>query len=237
MRKNIPWALCWMAVGFMGGALVLALFKADNIVGYLNEKGAAVTAAFTVVLGFSTVGLWQATYRLWQTAERQIDAAREALDLTRTNNQHQLRAYLTVDTFTSPIALLDAEGWLQVKFRVRNEGQTPARKIVISYGSELVPPDSGPVPRDYRMTGGNYHLVPGRSLLSEIYVQVPPDDDNWARLRSRQLHFHFFGQVEYEDIFGQKRVTEFYETTGAGADDEKMGIRRLGAVETDLVFS
>lgn len=251
MKKNIPWAMCWVAVGTIAGVLGAFVIKADDAVGYLNDNGAAVTAIFTIVLAFSTVGLWQATYRLWDAAERQMEltrqvavagkasaeAAKEAVDLGRVTAEHQLRAYISTHSFTIPIGLVDQNGRIDLHYMIKNDGQTPANNVVIHYGLWLAAPDEKPEWRDFSMRSGSFNLAPGRSIRNGAVLMLPLGNDQWNRLRSRALHLHFFGQVDYTDVFGHPRKTQFFETTGVGSDDQASGTFALGAVEIPLTVT
>lgn len=97
----------------------LALYKFCNGE-FMNKNGEAVTAFFTIVLAVSTIGLWFATNRLYEAGERQMElidknalqqasdnkqfiaaatdsanAAISANQITVTNSEQQLRAYVT----------------------------------------------------------------------------------------------------------------------------------------------
>ena len=251
MKAKIFWAACWVMLGVFLGAVIAFAIKAGDWIGFLNANGGAVTAIFTIVLAFSTVGLWQATYRLWDTAERQIDltrqaavagqtsaeAAKQAVDLARVTSEHQLRAYVSVHSFTVPLQIVDTEGRLHIKYTIKNDGQTPATDVIVQYGFWLAAPDEKPEWRSFLMRSAGHHLAPGRSIMNGAVLQVPLGLDQWNRLRSRALHFHFFGQIEYTDAFGRPHVTQFFETTGVSSADVDSGTLALGAVELPLIVS
>lgn len=251
MKAKIFWTTCWVVLGVFLVAVIAFASKAGDWIGFLNTNGAAVTAIFTIVLAFSTVGLWQATYRLWDTAERQMDltrqaavagqasaeAAKQAVDLARVTSEHQLRAYVSVHSFTVPIQIVDMEGRLQIKYTIKNDGQTPASNVVVQSGFWLAAPDEKPEWRKFLMRSAGHHLAPGRSIMNGAMLQVPLGQDQWNRLRSRALHFHFFGQIEYTDAFGHPHVTQFFETTGASSADADRGTLALGAADMPLTVS
>lgn len=251
MKKNVPWALCWITVGAIVGVIIAFLIRADDAISYLNNNGGAVTAIFTVVLAFSTVGLWQATYRLWDTAERQMDltrqaalagtasaqAAKDAVDLGRITSEHQLRAYISAYLFTTPINIVDEEGRLSIHYTIKNDGQTPASNVVIQYGFWIASPNEKPEWRDYMTRSVSLNLAPGRSIMNAAAIMIPPNGDQWNMLRTRALHLHFFGQIDYTDVFGHPRTTQFFETTGVGSQDQAKGTFTLGAIETPLTVT
>ncbi len=251
MKKNVPWVLCWITVGAIAGIIIAFLMKADDAIGYLNSNGGAVTAIFTIVLAFSTVGLWQATYRLWDAAERQMDltrqaalastasaqAAKDAVDLGRVTSEHQLRAYVSAYSFTTPLGIVDAEGRLCIQYTIKNDGQTPASNVVIQYGCWIASPNEEPQWRDYATRSVPLNLAPGRSIMNAAAIIIPPNEDQWSKLRARALHLHFFGQIDYTDVFGHPRTTQFFETTAVGSPDHAKGTFMLGAIEIPLIVT
>jgi hypothetical protein len=44
---------------------------------FLKENGEAITALFTIILAFSTIGLWLSTNRLWDAGERQLKVVQD----------------------------------------------------------------------------------------------------------------------------------------------------------------
>jgi len=63
------------------------LVSLEALVGFFEDHGEAVTAAFTIVLAISTIGLWVSTRDLWTAGENQIALIKENVDKELAQNR------------------------------------------------------------------------------------------------------------------------------------------------------
>jgi hypothetical protein len=179
-------------------------------------------ALFTLVLAFSTVGLWVATISLYF-------AGRSAVSETRRIGEAQVRAYVDIRAATvifiqlteGIVPLADVQPLVRVT--AKNTGQSPARNFVwhptVHYFSF-----STPARNLYRRLGGNWReiagigipvgeehsggaLVTGMLLLRFLRESGPVVNALLLRVRI---------QFEYEDVFDRRVVDEAYFMGTAG---------------------
>ncbi|MCW5694944.1 MAG: hypothetical protein KIT48_21510 [Pseudolabrys sp.] len=183
----------------------------------LRENGEAIIALFTVILGISTIGLWNATNRLWEAGERQMRLTRGmALNQqaqTRESNriaadtaERQLRAYLHVSPTNFRFNRAD-NGLMICKgtYDIKNLGQTPAYAVRTDVGFAM---GEFPLSDDLPILEPNavvfqQAIGPGQTLegTGESRVQE-------IKLRSGG-RLYFYGVVRYRDAFDAERETYF----------------------------
>jgi hypothetical protein len=78
---------------------------------FFKENGEAITAAFTVILGISTAGLWIATLNLYKAGENQILASRQIAAI----QADQTRAAIREAVRSADAALLNAEALIDAE--------------------------------------------------------------------------------------------------------------------------
>ncbi|MDO8287801.1 MAG: hypothetical protein Q7T44_01140 [Parvibaculum sp.] len=157
-------------------------------------------AAFTLMLTLSTIGLWFAT----KTAIRKSELSSE----------RQLRAYI----FVSKVRLKTknaANGNIScVELHYENMGETPAKHVTISVQAQITPIGTTvdlTKPPAFESVGS---LGPRDKMYDDIIVKDPQNltVNTFAQLciRAGTHTVHFWGRIEYEDVFGGRRWTTFY---------------------------
>jgi hypothetical protein len=195
-------------------------------------------ATFTLVLAFSTVGLWVATIGLYFAGERQLrhaqavaaannlsvtnsiaEAARsatamESVSATIQNNaRRQLRAYVAV----MPGDTIHQDDQTPIFFEfhpsVRNNGFTPAYDVVILARTVLA---DSPLPSTF-----NFALtVPANTSVATLGFQQAMFTVTFidrmltaAEVAEIKLptgrRLYVYGDVSYRDIFGERWTTNF----------------------------
>ena len=163
---------------------------------FANEYGAAITAVATVLLAIVTGGL------VWM-ARRQI-----------TTTRAQLRAYVAVES--GQIRAVAGEPPKAQK-TVRNYGQTPAYKFRLVGGLgmaesfEALPPPTG----DPRGTLGV--LAPAGVFQWNMVAPVVLSAEAYGRLSAGQVTLFVYGEVYYEDAFGNRRTLKYRTMFGGPA--------------------
>lgn len=207
---------------------VLDIIKRDD-----NDK--AIVSAFTIILGISTIGLWIATFqlqrttdKLWEAGERQLEftsnnaisqaeATRQSISaaitsnqISVTNSEQQLRAYITaaqikIGIHRHPERIGTYGGSVAGEIHtyefaaiLKNGGQTPATNVVVNASCRVIPnnialnfdfQDSELF--GYGLIDPQGELFTPPIWLSRIDFETIGETGEW----------YFWGWVEYDDIF------------------------------------
>jgi len=168
-----------------------------RIVAFVNDYGAAITALATILLTFVTAGLVLMGYR-------QIATSRA-----------QLRAYLSVESGEIRDLVTGAQPVAHIV--VKNYGQTPAYKFRLVGGMgvaesfEALPPPAG----DPRGTMGV--LAPTGTFHWFMAAPGVMSNDDHTVLISRRKILFVYGEVHYEDAFGNPRYMKYRTMVGGVA--------------------
>jgi hypothetical protein len=91
-----------LADGLAAALAVAGVFR-DCTSEFLRQNGEAITAAFVIVLGFSSIALWWAVRRLWLSGAEQLEFARQATQDAVTAVRQSLtsleRAFIFVESY------------------------------------------------------------------------------------------------------------------------------------------
>lgn len=141
-------------------------------------------------------------------AEMNADFARQAVEVSKETANHQLRAYVVVD---SVMAAPDGGGYITAKVRIRNRGATPAYKIAVKVNGWVTRFPSSPV-RDAGAPKQEDTISP-EALSPDDSFEVFPggkvEPEEMADIRAGHLAFYAFGTIAYEDFNGESRLTNF----------------------------
>jgi hypothetical protein len=205
---------------------------------FVHENADAIIAAFTVILAWSTIKLWSETKLLREGAdgqsekmERSIGAASRAADAMRdvatasaanvealkTRSALQMRAYLTVLVNNGIYQERDKKGALIKRFEGQpllvNNGQTPARKVSYWANAGILPV---PLPASYKLpdadakTSHSAVLGPHQNFsLNAMVKEVVDDSEVFPIMAGTGRAVYVWGQVTYEDVFGEPHFTDF----------------------------
>ncbi len=168
-----------------------------------------------------------------QIAKDQLEMLHQTKDVamitgawSRKNTELQSRAYITVQLSAVeplPFYIQVLEGGIfNFNLKVKNSGQTPASEIRYSGGAlkvfdfplpdgwNEIMPINHDIPGSYAVMGAGDFLewhVGNGSFIPEIGIGRVGIQDPTGQNKRKELFA--FGRIEYRDIFGQKRFTNF----------------------------
>jgi hypothetical protein len=188
----------------------------EYIISLLSPEG--WTALWTCALSFSTVGLWLSTYWAARRSEDHLKTSERAyvfMEVETSDIVGRIEALL----FESPETIRTLTGIpLTVQYRAKNYGKTPAiirrvfSRIRVSKWPDSEPQIGGIYwpPED-----GIFNQVVGPSNTTELFIAKRRFTAADAHLVScsageePQATVWFFGQILYDDIFGQPHDHRF----------------------------
>lgn len=163
-----------------------------TITNYFFKTVDEPVALFTCMLFIATVLLWLVTQAILREASK--------------TSQRQLRAYLFVHKaiFTD----ITSDGF-KVILKIRNFGQTPAYKILVT-GTARPMPDPRKRNFDQRTVNAlqSHTIGPGGKYLHAIEVSGLPQIAISA-VETGADQIYVFGIISYEDCFGVPHTTEY----------------------------
>jgi hypothetical protein len=209
---------------FSGPVASIVYFSGTQLFRSLHIYEHELIAGFTIILAFSTIGLWLATYRLYQAGERQIRTSRQIgavqagqtrrqLTLARETAERQLRAYVVVQK--SEIRNFPPEPTpvetVQAHVIVKNAGQTPAYDVIswIGMGLEEFPPKEPPPQPTFTGRPSKTVIGPGLENHLTIFLEKHLQQEHLAALSKGTHALHVVGGIRYLDAFGKERHTTF----------------------------
>jgi hypothetical protein len=177
---------------------------------FIHKNGEAITAIFTVVLAFSTIGLWIATKGLYEAGERQIALTKISAEASRDSASAALRQVRMSEALQR--AQMDTDGFetvadmpnvavirLRIAIRWKNYGQTSAVDVGLELawrfivdGDELV--FSSLPPR----RGGS---VGGGAGVKTDYAIIPVAKA--VQVWRREIRAFLYSRAVYKDIFSE----------------------------------
>lgn len=141
-------------------------------------------------------------------------SADRSISVTREMAQRELRAYVTAEA--DHVENLRPNGIPVVSLLFTNSGPTPARvltsdtKILI----DVFPPDRAlpPVSKINRRFPDIYSksdIGPHKSLFTSVAPPFCLLENAWQEMIAGNLALYVYGKCEYEDVFGEERITEY----------------------------
>jgi hypothetical protein len=150
----------------------------------------------------------QISVKTAQAAKDSADAAKGAIVLSGKTAERQLRAYIGVTTNTRvPNLVVGKKQEAGIFFT--NYGQTPANKTRY-WGDVQIReyPLNAPLPSlDFRSDILPINPNQKIPIAFETISQLTSEEE--AKLRAGTGRFYLYGEIEYFDVFGEKRITTF----------------------------
>jgi hypothetical protein len=197
--------LLWIAVGILIGA-VLALSIDHDRLEHLAKFSEAIVALFTIVLAWSTIGMWKATNKLWEAGEKQLKLTSEAVDLSKEISERQLRAYITITKHKLSNYNLTAGQVIEASVTLQNRGQTPANKVGVHMMAQFGSRKDARKLQLQQESDEAFSLAPGES--TSITKELPELDRHLVEdLNSGKQVVIVLCYVFYVDLFGRERYT------------------------------
>lgn len=159
---------------------------------------ALLISAWAVWLVRSTLHVMEATLVEAQEATK---AAQTAVVITDKTAQHQLRAYMAVQSTELTLNDLKAEARIGIK----NCGQTPAMQTRFWSLMKLCLPNEC----EFRDGVFSWGISAGPASLHFLSSELNLSSQQVNALKDGQMFVHLWGAVEYCDIFGNLRHTHF----------------------------
>jgi len=196
---------------FSGPIITVGRFGVSQVAGFLHVYEHELVAGFTIVLAFSTIGLWLATKHLWEVTGETLTHAEQTAE-------RQLRAYLFLDpkTFELDVRLSEHQTGkdrlclCKIGYVINNTGQTPAYRVktesdirVLGWpppADLVIEPSPGDTVSQLRGVGAGHPM--GGSVGKFVMLDLEAIDALTQRI-------YFVGVVTYFDVFGKVRHTRF----------------------------
>lgn len=141
-------------------------------------------ALFTIVLAFSTIGLWWQTWQLANAGEE--------------TSRHQLRAYLAV---ARPRFRASERA---VRFNVVNTGLTPAKRIRVQQKVHFCKYAEIPQMLNEDWANQTFFCGSGRDIRFRYHLPDEYTDADWIEhFAQTDKRFYLTVRIEFEDIFGR----------------------------------
>jgi hypothetical protein len=156
-----------------------------------------VVADFTVVLAFSTVGLWVVT---WQASVRQSSDMRDTLEHARESLTAIERAFVAVsDMVVSTISVRGRIADYRIHLNVINSGRTPARNYCALCNLVLF----DKIPDDFRFADRTHDGLSKQVIgpQSRTYIQADVFIQDAIAIFEKKKRALIYGWIEYDDIF------------------------------------
>jgi hypothetical protein len=202
---------------------------ANRAVVLLERYDGAIITASVIAMVIFMASVWLATYRLWRSSLLQNRATLRSATAAR-NSAHaamQLaqnisfveRAYVhpiivKENIKTSIRAAIDHKNvsqWPSVQFKFKNYGKTAAflkdiKATLVCWTGTPIPPDDF---EEFFPTE-SIILPAEETEMFSAWVRTPLAVVEAEQLKNGTGQVYFFGQVQFEDIWGEERTTPFY---------------------------
>lgn len=167
---------------------------------------------FTAGLFLIAVFQWRDSDRAIRSAEDSAAAAQQSVKIAEETAMRQLRAYVHVNPGECRLKFRGEQGYeVLAHLSMQNYGVTPAYKVRLAAMSTFhrFPLNSNDTFPAMDSTGGAQATVPPNESFNfkELCSTLSQAEFNEARNGGGALYLH--GSVEYEDIYGDKHVTNF----------------------------
>jgi hypothetical protein len=199
----------------------------DECEAFWKKTTSDPVALFTLVLAFSTVGLWIATLGLYFAGKRQLKLAKETSDRQAIEIQNQIdiakvSARATKESADAAIALERPRLWLSktyiainaeddgqivCRYSIQNYGRTPA--ILESYDVNLRCYTVLPGVPDYRLVFPLRRVLHQREEMNDLQVTSLAIDRERIGTLGSATEVFLFGNFRYRDVFGATIITGF----------------------------
>jgi len=139
-----------------------------------------------------------------------LDRARKANEIADNASKIGLRAYLAFNLEVLNVDLDGPNPTIELKFSLKNTGQTPAKSLKVSRRLKIGDPfeeESFFRTKTWKPTQSRGLLGAGQEAVRTKKYGVNVGEARGFRTGKRYVYF--FGEAEYEDVFGQRQRLEF----------------------------
>lgn len=202
----------WLNIVFIALIIAGGIYLL-NVVGIFDDSN-KVIALLTFVLAVVGTLQWWTYHRQWQVMREQLKHTDELVKNSRLDH----RPWLIVDTPKVIWGGANTEATCQLI--ARNIGKSPARVITCRKG--IFPISTGEAPwkigelpcgfaenRIIEVWKRNWAVAPGGALNLTLTTVFPIKPEIAADIEAGNSHICIYGELEYDDVFGEIHLTEF----------------------------
>jgi len=202
------------------GLLLIAIFwpnMTERLKFFIGTLWVLVTAFAVIAQAVIYRKQWAIMENSLSRSDTAIELTKQSISSNEKNSIYAQRAYVTakIRSVTSVTKRLDT---FLMRLRIENSGNTPANELVVIYGCGLGENPPWEKTPDGLLIGNN----PG-PYVTRLGVVAPKDSyqvietprigfdsiEDFRAFEDGKLAFYCWGKVVYEDIFNEKRQTEF----------------------------
>jgi len=212
-----------------GGVVPLVVGIAlSPLVNFLETYEHSLIAGFTIVLAFSTIGLWWSTSKLWNSTNDAVRLAREEFIAT---HRPKIKFHVAEITRKPPIIKTDeADEWDRIGASILcfNIGESVAKNVEVRgqifAGANFAVDVARPIVKAFP------EVLSGQKLRAEMDSDIPVV--MVAASQRQGIDYHCLGWVAYWDENGLRRETGFC----LRADFGKHGDRWISAGKPEYEY-
>lgn len=216
-RRATNWSIIATVLSALTlGGLIFSLLQTNGALGEAR-KGNKLSMRENVRATMRSIASAKDTAEAIQVAKRNADAAGRIADLAEHNSKLQLRAYI------APIeARCDFATGAAISGYVRfcNHGATPAKEVRVTVVTWITAPpisdperEGGPVPV-WRVNFKAVLTATGSDKA--VWYSDSPEDVARLMADQRNLSLYLYGNLTYQDIFGEAHETRFAYRSQSG---------------------
>jgi hypothetical protein len=201
----------------------------DRVIALLEKYSGAILVAAIIIILIFTASVWLATYRLWRSSLLQNRATLRSATAAKTSAEaakSMAQAISVVErAYIHPVIVKDnvkasiraaiehknVSQWPSVQFKLKNYGKTAAflkdvkAALACWTGTPLAPYDF----EEFFPTEAV--ILPAEETeVFSAWVRTPLSLVDAEQLKNGTGRVYFFGQVQFEDIWGEVRTIPFY---------------------------
>ncbi|MBM6577860.1 hypothetical protein KCP91_15860 [Microvirga sp. SRT01] len=139
-----------------------------------------------------------------------LERARQANYIADNASRIGLRAYLAFNIEVLKVDLDGPKPTIDLKFLIRNTGQTPAKGFKVSRRLKIGDPFEAETffrTKTWKPTQSRGLLGAGQEAVREKRYGISIGEAR--KIREGKRHIYFFGEAEYEDVFGNEQKLQF----------------------------
>lgn len=228
-NNEVSSAGLWLIVGVGVIAILIVAYVGTFYVNQYSERIRFVTVnSLSVLVAVAVAIQVYVNRRQWEAMQRQLDLmelqwkeTRRGIESSEQSSIHAQRAYV--------VAKIEGLGpyddQLQFDLRIENGGNTPANNVCVYYSTEMRKSPPWPIqsvegPAEQHTFETRFDKTERLGVVAPnggyfVITTVPPvpfplvASTEYNRWETGGYKFYCWGTIEYDDIFGERRRTDF----------------------------